>query len=504
MIGAAETSLLVGSALLLGLLVFFLVGSDRMPIGTSGKPISVYCAAGLQPPVAAAARAYQDQYGIAIDLTYGGSGTLLSQLSVARSGDLYIAADDSYIRSGREKGIVDEDLSLAWQVPVLAVARGNSKGISSLEDLLRDDISVGFAHPEAAAVGRIVRQVLIEAGLWEGVQARVKVFKPTVMDLANDLKIGTIDLAVIWDATAAQYPEIEGVRVQAFDAVRRPISLGVLSWSGQPAAAFHFARYLAARDKGLPHFAKRGYTVADGDRWEETPELLLMSGAMLSKAIDETVAEFEQREGVRVTRIYNGCGILVSQMKSGSRPDAYFACDQSFLDQVSERFESGQTVSANSMVILVAKDNPKKISGLADLARPGLRVGLGHPEKSALGSLTVTLLERGGHLAALKASGNLVVESATGDYLVNQARAGALDAAIVYRSNTAMVGDHLDTVEIGDANAHAVQPYAVARDSTHKQLMGRLLDAIAGQRSQKRFEGLGFDWKCKLPEMSGR
>ncbi|MDP6930193.1 MAG: substrate-binding domain-containing protein, partial [Planctomycetota bacterium] len=336
-VGVVETRLLVGSALLLGLLLFFLLGSDRMPAGTSG-PISVYCAAGLQPPVVAAARAYEDQYDIKIVLDYGGSGTLLSKLSVAQSGDLYIAADDSYISSGREKGFIEEDLSLASQVPVLAVARGNPKKVRSLRDLLRDDISVGFAHPEAAAVGRIARRVLTEGGLWQEVKARVTVFKPTVMDLANSLKIGAIDLAVIWDATAAQYPEIEEVRVEAFDARRQSISLGVLSWSEQPTAALRFARYLAARDAGLPHFAKLGYAVVDGDRWEETPELELMSGAMLNKAIDETVTEFEQREGVRVTKIYNGCGILVSQMKSGGRPDAYFSCDQSFLDQVSERF----------------------------------------------------------------------------------------------------------------------------------------------------------------------
>ncbi len=34
---------------------------------------------------------------------------------------------------------------------------------------------------------------------------------------------------------------------------------------------------------------------------------------MLRPAIEETIQAFEQREGVRVIRIYNGCGILVGR-----------------------------------------------------------------------------------------------------------------------------------------------------------------------------------------------
>ena len=38
------------------------------------------------------------------------------------------------------------------------------------------------------------------------------VYKPTVPDLANDLKIGTVDVAILFDATVRQYPELEAIR----------------------------------------------------------------------------------------------------------------------------------------------------------------------------------------------------------------------------------------------------------------------------------------------------
>ena len=37
---------------------------------------------------------------------------------------------------------------------------------------------------------------------------------------------------------------------------------------------------------------------------------------MLRPAIEETIKDFEQREGAQVTTIYNGCGILVAQIKA--------------------------------------------------------------------------------------------------------------------------------------------------------------------------------------------
>jgi hypothetical protein len=60
--------------------------------------------------------------------------------------------------------------------------------------------------------------------------------------------------------------------------------------------------------------------------------------------------DFEQREGVRVTRVYNGCGILVTQMHSGTRPDAYFSCDVSFMDQVRDLFEPPVTITGRTSV----------------------------------------------------------------------------------------------------------------------------------------------------------
>jgi hypothetical protein len=44
-----------------------------------------------------------------------------------------------------------------------------------------------------------------------------------------------------------------------------------------------------------------------------------------------------------------------------------------------------------------------------------------------------------------------------------------------------------------------MQPYAVAKDSGHKYLMRRLLEAILAPESKKHFLKSGFQWMAKDP-----
>src|SRR5439155_529390 len=143
--------------------------------------------------------------------------------------------------------------------------------------------------------------------------------------------------------------------------------------------ALHFLRYLRANDKGSPHLKKQGFTdVEERGPMDERPEIVLHAGAMLRPAIDEAVAEFEKRENVRVIRVYNGCGLLVSQMQTGETPDVYFSCDMTFMNQVTDRFDTPTKVSSNQLMIVLRKGNPNTYD--AD-GKPTVRelVDLGQP-----------------------------------------------------------------------------------------------------------------------------
>jgi molybdenum ABC transporter molybdate-binding protein len=487
----------------LGSVVLFavLVGLLLWPSGDTGAatgPIVIYCAAGIKPAVEAVAKEYEQQYGVEVRPDYGGSQSLLTRViedghDSARA-DLYLPADESYIQIGRDRGLLAETVPLARMHPVLAVAAGNPKKIASLDDLLRSDVRLAMADPDVAAVGKVTRDALGKNGRWDAIKPRVAVSKTTVTDVANAIQLGAVDAGFVWDVTVRQVSGLEAVRLPQLDGVSSGVSVAVLAGCRQPAAALRFARFLAARDRGLPEFEKNGFAIADGDSWEEKPEVVLYAGAMLRPAVEETLKEFQRREGVEVITKYNGCGILVADMRGGVRPDAYFACDKSFMDMVSDLFVDAEDVSTNRLVILVRKGNPHRIKTLDDLGRPGLRVGVGHEKQCALGVLTQKALEQGRVKADVMK--NVRTQLPAGDMLVNDMLAGALDAVVAYVSNRTGHDDELEAIPIDVPCALAVQPVAVGRESRHKQLTQRLLAAMRSAESRQRFEANGFHWRA--------
>jgi molybdate transport system substrate-binding protein len=502
-------AMIASLALLAGLLSVMMTTDPRPQLGGNPRsadamPVMLYCAASNRAVMEAIKTDYEKETGLRLEIQYGPSQTLLSSIEVSRTGDLYLPADDSYLKMGREKGIIDETIPLARQQGVIAVSKGNPKSIMSFDDLLRDGVRLVQANPDATAIGNITRKVLQEQQLWNSLDQATTAYRTTVTEVANDVLVGAADVGVVYDAVLHTYPDLEFVELPELQDASSDIAIGVVSNSSQPERALHFARYASAKDRGLKRYTEFGFRVKEGDEWTDVPELAVFAGSMLRPAIDSTISDFERREGVQVTRVYNGCGILVAQMKAGQHPDAYFACDTEFMQQVPDLFPEPVDVSQNELVILVQKGNPHEIQLLQDLTRPGLRVGVGHEKQCAMGWLTQNTLKEGGVQEEVMA--NVTVQTPTGDMLVNQLRTGSLDAAVAYLSNAAGAAEYLDAIRIqGIECSVATQPFAIAQQSRYRQLASRLFERICSADSQQGFRAEGFRWQigAQLPAAGG-
>ena len=457
--------------------------------------LTVYCAAGLQKPFEAAAREYQRESGVEIRPQYGGSGTLLGQLRVAKQGDIFIAADDGVVGDARKNGVIREVLPLARQKPVIAVRAGNPKNIRTIADLLRDDVKVALANPDAASISRVARTALGDA--WPKLAAHAAVMKPTVTEIALDVSLGTVDAGIVWDTVIAQF-KIEAVEVPELSKRSENASACVTEFCTQPAVALRFARWLAAPEKGGAIFKSNGFTPAGGDVWADKPELILYSGGVNRIAVEGLLKQFAEREGVTMQTVFNGCGILCATMKTmggtdnPKYPDAYFACDLCFVPPVADVFPEAVILTQTDIGIVVKKGNPRGVKTLADLAQPNLKVGLCNAEQSTLGYMTRGMLKSSGLNDSVRK--NVVAEAPTADLLVTQTLVGALDAAVVYRVNVqAAASGHLDFLPIQHEGAKAVQPFSVRANSPNARLSQRLLLFLKAH--PEKFEGAGFQWR---------
>ncbi|MDF1712457.1 MAG: molybdate ABC transporter substrate-binding protein, partial [Akkermansiaceae bacterium] len=221
------------------------------------EDLLVHCAAGLRKPMSEIAGQYEEEFGVKVNLQFGGSGALASQLEVA-GGDLYLPADQSYIDSAREKGLMKEAIPVARLTAGLVVPKGNPKGLQELSDLGQEGLKVSLAE-KSASVGKFTWKVLEMEGLLDKVTPNVVVTKPTVNAIVEDVATGAVDVSLAWDAVAGNFVEVEWIAVPEFSRRAKRASIGVLTSCKDATRALHFARFVTARDRGRKIFSDLGF-----------------------------------------------------------------------------------------------------------------------------------------------------------------------------------------------------------------------------------------------------
>lgn len=219
----------------------------------------MFCAAGMKAPVSRIAEQYEKEKGVTIQLQFAGSGTLLSNLQVA-PGDIYLAADSSYMDEARKRELITETFAVAEMKAGLGVPEGNPKQLRSLSDIRKADVRVAIGNPEAASIGRFTKKIMTQHGAWKGFEPTA--LFPTVNELANAIKLNTVDAVILWDAIAHQYSEIDFVALPEFDAEIKDVTIAVTKSAKKADLAREFCLYLSASDKGGVIFEEEGYTIS--------------------------------------------------------------------------------------------------------------------------------------------------------------------------------------------------------------------------------------------------
>ena len=73
------------------------------------KTITAFVGSASKPAMEEAAQAFEEETGIKVYLNFSGSGTMLSQLKIAKEGDLYIPGSPDYMVKAEREGVVYPD-----------------------------------------------------------------------------------------------------------------------------------------------------------------------------------------------------------------------------------------------------------------------------------------------------------------------------------------------------------------------------------------------------------
>ena len=230
----------------------------------------------------------------------------------------------------------------------------------------------------------------------------------------------------------------------------------------------------------------------------------VFAAASLTEAFTALGKIFEaEHPGERVTFNFAGSQQLALQIEQGARADLFASADQRWMAYLKTRgLLLGDPVifAANRLVFIVPRSNPGKISGLADLARPGLKIVVaadavpaGHYLRQALARLSMAPGFSFGF--GQQVLGNVVSEEENVKAVVAKVQLGEADAGGVYRSDvTSAVSDKVTVLDIPDPyNVIAAYPMAIlarAQAAEGARDFGRFIVSPLGQQTLRGFNFL--------------
>ena len=486
-----------------------LVGCGEGGDESAGKqPLLCYVGGTMRPVMEKLVKDYEQQTGVKVQIDSAGSGELLDRIAAQKRGDLYVCHDPFQERL-RRGGLSVRGWTLAVVTPTIVVQKGNRKKIRSVKDLAATGLKLAMTHPTHSTTGWIVPRVFDKAGLRKQIEANIVKRTRGGGSAANLVAMDDVDAAIVWDAVAhlrrdkldavpiePQYRPIPGIDVvtsptaRSYDIGRIKVTMDVLTCSKQPEAATKFAEFVVSKQNV---FAEEfGFTPAPAGAAGQF--LYIHCGAGIRYAMEDAAAAFERKTGAKLTVGYAGGGTLITTIKLKEQGDLYMPGDVFYVEQLEKE---GAVVSKKLItyfvpVIIVPKGNPKKVKTLADLVRPGMRLGVGNPKACQIGRMTRRIFARNQiDLAAVRE--RTIFSSVTVNELGVKVRTDAIDAAIVWDAVAANFARDVEVVKIPlQQNLISRVAIGILKFSRDRPLAERFVSFLAGEEGKAIFAGHGY------------
>jgi molybdate transport system substrate-binding protein len=186
-------------------------------------------------------------------------------------------------------------------------------------------------------------------------------------------------------------------------------------------------------------------------------KIVVFAAASLKPAFTQISQQFKtENPGSSVDFEFAGSSELATQLTQGATADAFASADTAQMDTVAKAgllAGNPTNFASNTLVIVTAPGNPKKVGSFADLAKPGLAVVICQ-KPVPCGSATQRI-EGSTGLRLNPVSEELSVTDA-----LNKVTSGQADAALVYVTDAKSAGGKVATVNFPEA-ASAVNVYPI-------------------------------------------
>ncbi|MCP4599541.1 MAG: molybdate ABC transporter substrate-binding protein [Proteobacteria bacterium] len=177
-----------------------MVSSCRQDTEGRTESLTVFCGSANKPAMEEIAVQFQKEKNIEVNMIFGGSGTLLSQIELSKKGEIYLPGSPDYIVIGNRKQLLvkGSDQIVAYLLPAIITPAGNPAGIQSLEDLARPGVRVGIGNPKSVCLGLYSIELLEKRGITNQVLKNIVTFGGSCSKTANLASMSQVDAILGW------------------------------------------------------------------------------------------------------------------------------------------------------------------------------------------------------------------------------------------------------------------------------------------------------------------
>jgi len=231
----------------------------------AGNPLLVFAGAASKPPTEEVAAVFEKETGIKVDLLFGGSGYVLSQMILGKKGDLYFPGSSDFMELAKKKGVVlsETERKVVYLVPAINVYKGNPKNIRKLSDLTRAGLRVVIARPDTVCVGLYAVEI-IEKNLTpsqiDRVRKNIVNYAESCEKTATYVSLLSADAVIGWSVFQYWDPErIETIRLAKEEVLRIGyIPIAISRYTRDSNNAQKFIDFLLS-ERGKAIFRKHHY-----------------------------------------------------------------------------------------------------------------------------------------------------------------------------------------------------------------------------------------------------
>lgn len=184
-------------------IVIFLIIVSVQNVLASSNRLLLFAGAASKPATEEVIRMFQEKSGISIDVVFGGSGFVLSQMKLTKRGDLYFPGSSDFMEVAKREGLVlrDSEKIVVYLIPAINVQKGNPKKIYSLKDLTKEGVRIAIANPEMVCVGTYAVEI-IEKNLnpieKEKLKKNLVNYTESCEKTANAISLKAVDAVLGW------------------------------------------------------------------------------------------------------------------------------------------------------------------------------------------------------------------------------------------------------------------------------------------------------------------